>query len=53
VDDNSDKGNSPFSLSVVFSARILGPTLGYLLGSTCLAVYADPGKAPEGKTRVS
>lgn len=48
VDDNTAKANSPLSLSIVMAARIIGPTLGYMLGSACLAVYVDPGKAPEG-----
>ena len=39
---------SPFSLSIIFSARIIGPTLGYILGSTCLSIYVDPGHIPNG-----
>ena len=50
VDDNTERGNSPFALSVVFSARVIGPTLGYFLGSACLAYYVDPGQGPEGIT---
>ena len=50
VDDNTERGNSPFALSVVFSARVIGPTLGYFLGSACLAYYVDPGQVPNGIT---
>ena len=39
---------SPFALSVVTSARVVGPTFGYLLGSACLSVYVDPGHVPNG-----
>ncbi len=35
-------------MSVVTSARVVGPTLGYMLGSACLALYVDPGKTPPG-----
>ena len=39
---------SPFNLSVVFSARTIGPTLGYTLASACLSIYVDPGNIPPG-----
>lgn len=35
---------------MVFASRIIGPTLGFMLGSACLALYVDPGKAPHGIT---
>ena len=40
--------SSPFNLSVVFSARPIGPTLGYTLASACLSIYVDPGNIPPG-----
>ncbi len=39
---------SPLSLSIVTASRVIGPTLGSLLGSACLATYVDPGNAPDG-----
>ena len=38
------------ALSVVTSARVIGPTLGYMLGSACLSVYAHPGQVPKDST---
>ena len=32
------------------SARVVGPTFGYMLGSACLSIYVDPGHAPTGIT---
>lgn len=46
MDDNTERSNSPLALSIVMSARVIGPTLGYSLASACLAVYAYPGQAP-------
>ena len=31
------------SLSLTFTARLVGPTLGFLLGSACLGTYVYPG----------
>jgi hypothetical protein len=47
VDDNSKKKNSPLMLSFVMASRVLGPSLGYALGSACLAVYVDPAHPPD------
>ncbi len=47
VDDNSGKGDSPFYLSVVTTARSIGPTLGYILGGALLSVNVDLTSAPE------
>ena len=33
----------PLSLGIASASRMLGPTLGYILGSACLAIYVDPG----------
>jgi len=46
LDDNSGKGNSPLSLSLTFTFRLVGPTLGYLLGAKCLNTYVYPGLEP-------
>ena len=31
------------SLSLTFTARLVGPTLGFLLGGACLGTYVYPG----------
>ena len=33
IDDNVSKQNSPMALSFIMAGRVLGPALGYLLGS--------------------
>jgi len=43
IDDNTSKKNSPLTLGIASASRMLGPTLGYILGSACLAIYVDPG----------
>lgn len=47
VDDNSDKTDSPFRLSIILCSRTLGPTLGYILGASMLAIYINPSKTPD------
>merc|ERR1719348_1433975 len=47
LDDNSSKKNSPFFLSLTFVFKLVGPTLGYMLGAKCLTVYVYPGDEPE------
>ena len=40
------------SLSLTFTARLVGPTLGFLLGSACLGTYVYPGmEVPAVKRR--
>ena len=36
IDDNVSKQNSPMALSFIMAGRVLGPALGYLLGSAAL-----------------
>ena len=48
ADDNTNRTNSPFMLSIIMSSRLVGPTLGYLLGAACLSAYQRPGQTPEG-----
>jgi len=47
LDDNSAKGNTPFFLSLTFVFRLVGPTLGYMLGAKCLTTYVYPGLEPD------
>jgi len=46
LDDNSGKENSPFMLGLTFTFRLIGPTLGYLLGGSCLTTYVHPNEDP-------
>ena len=46
LDDNSSHANSPIMLSFLYTFRLLGPTLGYFLGSYCLTTYVNPGIDP-------
>ena len=43
IDDNVSKRNSPMALSFIMAGRVMGPALGYLLGSAALKVYVVPG----------
>merc|ERR1712168_385789 len=46
LDDNSGKQNSPLVLALTFTFRLIGPTLGYLLGAQCLSTYVYPSVDP-------
>ncbi|TRY69950.1 hypothetical protein TCAL_04473 [Tigriopus californicus] len=46
LDDNSGHGNSPIMLSITYTFRLLGPTLGFLLASFCLKTFVNPGVDP-------
>ena len=37
----------PFSPSLTFCVKLIGPTLGFLLGSACLGTYVYPGQEVE------
>lgn len=41
IDDYSNKKNSPFYLGILFALTVIGPALGYLLGSILLRFYVD------------
>ena len=49
VDDNTEKSKSPLALGFVMAGRILGPTLGYILGSFTLRIFVNPGQEHGGK----
>ena len=51
MDDNSAKSNSPYALSFAMTSRILGPALGYVMGSFTLKVFVKPGRTPTGKLK--
>jgi len=42
LDDNAGKSNSPFMMGLTFTFRLIGPTLGYMLGAKCLTTYVYP-----------
>ncbi|XP_060792392.1 solute carrier organic anion transporter family member 2B1 [Neoarius graeffei] len=41
IDDYANKNNSPFYLGILFALTVIGPALGYLLGSILLRFYVD------------
>ena len=45
LDDNTSHKNSPIMLSLVYTFRLLGPTLGYMLSGFCLTTYVYPSQA--------
>ena len=47
LDDNTSHKNSPIMLSLTYTFRLLGPTLGFLLGTFCLKQYVYPGQTVE------
>lgn len=44
IDDNVKSKQSPLYMAITIGVRILGPALGYYLGSICVRLYVDPGK---------
>ncbi|KAM9450408.1 solute carrier organic anion transporter family member 2B1 isoform 1-T2 [Clarias gariepinus] len=41
IDDYANKRNSPFYLGILFAVTVIGPAVGYLLGSVLLRLYVD------------
>ena len=50
VDDNNAKNKSPLALSFAMASRVCGPSIGYILGSFTLRVFANPGQNHAGET---
>ena len=44
LDDNTSHNNSPIMLAMVYCFRLLGPTLGFMLGAFCLRTYVYPSQ---------
>ncbi|CAL4121154.1 unnamed protein product [Meganyctiphanes norvegica] len=42
IDDNVSNRESPIYFAVTSGVRILGPTLGFMLGSLCTSLYVEP-----------
>ncbi|XP_007259649.2 solute carrier organic anion transporter family member 2B1 [Astyanax mexicanus] len=41
IDDYANKKNSPFYVGILFALTVIGPALGYLMGSFLLRFYVD------------
>jgi MFS family permease len=44
IDDNVKSKQSPLYMAITIGVRVLGPALGYYLGSVCMRLYVDPMK---------
>ncbi|KAG5320907.1 SO3A1 protein, partial [Acromyrmex heyeri] len=47
IDDNVASRESPLYFAITIGVRILGPALGFILGSVCTMVYADLSRNPQ------
>jgi MFS family permease len=47
-DDNVDPTQAPLFHGILSTARVIGPFLGYILGSLCLRLYVNPMRPPAG-----
>ncbi|XP_047661571.1 solute carrier organic anion transporter family member 2B1 isoform X2 [Tachysurus fulvidraco] len=52
IDDYADKKNSPFYLGILFALTVIGPALGYLLGSLLLRFYVDFNTMSPGEIKL-
>ncbi|CAD7086074.1 unnamed protein product [Hermetia illucens] len=46
VDDNTKKKNTPLLFAYALAMRMIGPTLGFILGTGMLSIFIDPSKTP-------
>ncbi|XP_076046946.1 solute carrier organic anion transporter family member 74D-like isoform X2 [Oratosquilla oratoria] len=51
LDDNIDKKEMPLYYSISMILRVVGPVLGYFMGSRCLMMWVDPSKEPNLSSR--
>lgn len=49
IDDNVKSKQSPLYMAITIGVRVLGPALGYYLGSFCIRLYVDLSKNVEHK----
>lgn len=49
IDDNVKSKQSPLYMAITIGVRVLGPALGYYLGSVCIRLYVDLSKNVEHK----
>nr|XP_003700170.2 PREDICTED: solute carrier organic anion transporter family member 3A1 [Megachile rotundata]XP_012149742.1 PREDICTED: solute carrier organic anion transporter family member 3A1 [Megachile rotundata]XP_012149750.1 PREDICTED: solute carrier organic anion transporter family member 3A1 [Megachile rotundata] len=47
IDDNVASRESPLYFAITIGVRILGPALGFILGSVCTMIYADLSVNPQ------
>ncbi|XP_078052369.1 organic anion transporting polypeptide 74D [Augochlora pura] len=47
IDDNVASRESPLYFAITIGVRILGPALGFILGSLCTMIYADMSVNPQ------
>lgn len=47
IDDNVASRESPLYFAITIGVRILGPALGFILGSLCTMIYADLSVSPQ------
>ncbi|XP_012262393.2 solute carrier organic anion transporter family member 74D [Athalia rosae] len=47
IDDNVANRESPLYFAITIGVRILGPALGFILGSLCTMIYADLSANPQ------
>ncbi|CAD1478453.1 unnamed protein product [Heterotrigona itama] len=47
IDDNVASRESPLYFAITIGVRILGPALGFILGSLCTMIYADLSANPQ------
>ncbi|XP_043287932.1 solute carrier organic anion transporter family member 74D [Venturia canescens] len=47
IDDNVASRESPLYFAITIGVRILGPALGFILGSVCTMLYADLSAEPQ------
>lgn len=47
IDDNVASRESPLYFAITIGVRILGPALGFILGSLCTRLYADLSVSPQ------
>ncbi|XP_075237613.1 solute carrier organic anion transporter family member 74D-like [Lycorma delicatula] len=47
IDDNIASRESPLYFAITIGVRILGPALGFILGSLCTRLYADLSVSPQ------
>lgn len=49
IDDNVKSKQSPLYMAITIGVRVLGPALGYFLGSFCIRLYVDLSRKVEHK----
>lgn len=49
IDDNVASRESPIYLGITIGVKILGPTIGFLLGSYCIDIFVDLSKPSFGR----